>query len=163
MTPIIAVECKVRTRFWASLDGWPGTFRPSGFKQTQIPLVMAIPVGPFPSPKPRSHLRRVMAAGQPPSTACETGLPSRRMCCLSNNAMTRNEVGTTAGGELSSLPRYDRLIPLCLALFEMKPGPPAVVLAWFLMNPWQTYYKMLGPFTNRQEPFRVNDATGDYQ
>lgn len=55
MTPIIALECKVRTRFWASLDGWPGTFRPSGFKQTQIPFVMAIPVGPFPSPKTHSQ------------------------------------------------------------------------------------------------------------
>lgn len=44
---------QVRTRFWASLDGWPGTFRPSGFKQTQIPsgpFVMAILVGPFLSP-----------------------------------------------------------------------------------------------------------------
>lgn len=77
MTPIIALECKVRTRFWASLDGWPGTFRPSGFKQTQIPFVMAIPVGPFPSPKTHSHHRRVMAAWQPPSTACETGLPPK--------------------------------------------------------------------------------------
>lgn len=56
MTPIIC-GMQVRTRFWASLDGWPGTFRPSGFKQTQIPLVKAIPVGPFPFPNALTLLK----------------------------------------------------------------------------------------------------------
>lgn len=51
--------------FWASFDGWPGTFRPSGFKQTQIPFVMTIPVGPSRSPdapsSQKSHGRMTAA------------------------------------------------------------------------------------------------------
>lgn len=53
---------QARTRFWASLDGWPGTFRPSGFKQTQIPFVMANLVGPLPLSQRNHKYRRVMAA-----------------------------------------------------------------------------------------------------
>lgn len=46
MTPIIACGMQVRTRSGQASMGWPGTFRPSGLKQTQIPPVMAILVGP---------------------------------------------------------------------------------------------------------------------
>jgi hypothetical protein len=63
MTPIIACGMQARTRSGQASMGWPGTFRPSGFKQTQIPFVMAILVGPPRSPYALiTEQRRVMAA-----------------------------------------------------------------------------------------------------
>lgn len=131
---------QVRTRFWASLDGWPGTFRPSGFKQTQIPsgpYVMAILVGPLLSPNALTKPEESWPHDSRLQPCVKQAFHQDAVCCLSNKAMTRNVVGGNHswGETLESSEIWPCRSSVCFSGNES--GPPAVALAWFLMSPWQ--------------------------